>query len=61
MNLKKLLKLINLGIIIPLALSLFFNLRLANKNYDRITCKNGIAEYFKRFESDCDLKIEKRF
>jgi hypothetical protein len=60
-NLKELLKLINLGIITLLTLSLFFNVRLAKTNYDRITCENGIAEYFKYFEYDCGLKIEKRF
>ncbi len=60
-NPKELLKLINLGIITLLTLSLFFNLRLAKTNYDRITCENGMAEYYEYFESDCGLKIEKRF
>ncbi|MFC4632496.1 hypothetical protein ACFO3O_01150 [Dokdonia ponticola] len=60
-NLKEVLKLIHLGIITALTISVFFNLRLAKTNYDRITCNNGIAAYYEYFERDCGSKIEKRF
>lgn len=44
--------------IISFAISMFFNLRLAKDNYDRIQCHKGISEYFE-YES-CE-KIKKRF
>jgi hypothetical protein len=47
--------------LIAFGISLFYNLRLAKDNYDRIKCENGISEYFKYFEYDCGSKIEKRF
>lgn len=44
--------------IIAFGISMFFNLRLAKDNYDRIKCNNGISEYF---EFDSCSRIEKRF
>lgn len=44
--------------IISFCISMFFNLRLAKDNYDRIQCNKGISEYFE-YES-CE-KIKKRF
>lgn len=45
--------------IISFSLSLFYNLRIAKTNYDRIQCHKGISEYFQYFDS-CE-KIQKRF
>ncbi len=47
--------------IIFFSLSMFFNLRLAKDNYDRIQCNRGISEYSKYFEFDSCEKIKKRF
>ncbi len=47
--------------IIFFCLSMFFNLRLAKDNYDRIQCNNSISEYSKYFEFDSCEKINKRF
>ncbi|UAB75636.1 hypothetical protein [Mesoflavibacter sp. SCSIO 43206] len=46
---------------IAFCISLFFNLRLAKDNYDRIQCNEGISEYFEYFEYDSCEKIKKRF
>lgn len=48
-------------VIISFCISMFFNLRLAKDNYDRIQCLNGISEYFQYFEIESCSKIEKRF
>lgn len=42
-------------------ISLFFNLRLAKDNYDRIQCNNGISEYYQYFEYESCEKIKNRF
>lgn len=47
--------------IIFFCISMFFNLRLAKDNYDRIQCYKGISEYVKYFEFDSCEKINKRF
>ncbi|QNK78158.1 hypothetical protein H7F37_03490 [Winogradskyella sp. PAMC22761] len=47
--------------IISFSLSLFYNLRIAKDNYDRIQCLKGISEYFQYFEYESCSKIEKRF
>ena len=47
--------------IISFCISMFFNLRLAKDNYDRIQCNKGISEYFKYFEHESCKKITKRF
>lgn len=47
--------------IIAFGISMFFNMRLAKNNYDRIKCNNGISEYFEYFEYDSCSRIEKRF
>ena len=47
--------------IIFFCISMFFNLRLAKGNYDRIQCNKGISEYVKYFEFDSCEKINKRF
>lgn len=45
--------------VIFLIISMFFNLRLAKDNYDRIQCHKGISEYFQYFDSCSEM--EKRF
>ncbi len=47
--------------IISFCISIFFNLRLAKDNYDRIQCNKGISEYYKYFEFESCEKIKKRF
>ncbi|WP_452231325.1 hypothetical protein [Lacinutrix sp. MEBiC02595] len=47
--------------IISFCFSMFFNLRLAKDNYDRIQCEKGISEYFKYFEYESCEKIKNRF
>lgn len=47
--------------IIFFCISMFFNLRLAKDNYDRIQCNKGISEYYKYFEFESCEKIKKRF
>jgi hypothetical protein len=47
--------------IITFCISMFFNLRLAKDNYDRIQCNKGMAEYYKYFEYESCEKIKKRF
>jgi len=47
--------------IISFCFSMFFNLRLAKDNYDRIQCNKGISEYYKYFEFESCEKIQKRF
>lgn len=46
---------------ISFCVSIFFNLRLAKNNYDRIQCNKGMSEYYKYFEYESCEKIEKRF
>jgi hypothetical protein len=47
--------------IISFCFSMFFNLRLAKNNYDRIKCNKGMSEYYKYFEYESCEKIKKRF
>jgi|JQIA01.1.fsa_nt_gb hypothetical protein len=47
--------------IISFCISMFFNLRLAKDNYDRIQCNKGMSEYYKYFEYESCEKIKKRF
>lgn len=47
--------------IISFCFSMFFNLRLAKNNYDRIQCNIGMSEYYKYFEYESCEKIQKRF
>lgn len=47
--------------IIFFCFSMFFNLRLAKNNYDRIQCNKGMSEYYKYFEYESCEKIQKRF
>jgi hypothetical protein len=60
-KLKKALTVAVIIAIISFAISMFFNLRLAKDNYDRIECEKGISEYFKYFEYESCEKIKKRF
>lgn len=55
---------LTIGVIIAInffCISMFFNLRLAKDNYDRIQCDKRISEYYQYFEYDCGSKIKKRF
>lgn len=60
-KLKKALPVAVIVAMISFVISLFFNLRFAKDNYDRIQCEKGIADYFKYFEFDSCEKINKRF
>ncbi|MFY0630862.1 MAG: hypothetical protein JXR05_10810 [Flavobacteriaceae bacterium] len=58
---KDLLSFVIIIAIISFTISMFFNLRLAKNNYDRIKCNHGISEYYEYFEYNSCSKIEKRF
>ena len=60
-KLKKTLTFVLTITIISFCVSIFFNLRLAKNNYDRIQCNKGMSEYYKYFEYQSCEKIEKRF
>ncbi len=60
-KLKKAITIVAAIAIIFFCISMFFNLRLAKNNYDRIQCDNGISEYWKYFEYNSCEKINKRF
>lgn len=44
-----------------LSLSIYFNLRLAKANFDRIQCNKSLTEYYDYFEVDSCVKITKKF
>ncbi len=58
---KKALNIVAAMAVICFFISMFFNLRLAKDNYDRIQCNKGISEYYKYFELESCEKIKKRF
>ncbi|MBI6121457.1 hypothetical protein I6U50_15665 [Salegentibacter sp. F60176] len=58
---KKAFNVILIFAIIFFCISMFFNLRLAKDNYDRIQCNKGISEYYEYFEYESCEKIKKRF
>jgi hypothetical protein len=58
---KKALTVVIMMAMISFVISMFFNLRLAKDNYERIECEKGISEYFKYFEYESCEKIKKRF
>ena len=60
-KLKESLTIVGTLAIISFCISMFFNLRLAKDNYDRIQCGNEISEYYKYFEYESCEKIKKRF
>ena len=60
-KLKKTLTFILIITIISFCFSMFFNLRLAKDNYNRIQCNKGMSEYYKYFEFKSCEKIQKRF
>lgn len=44
-----------------LSLSIFFNLRLAKANFNRIQCNKSLIEYYDYFEVDSCVEITKKF
>ncbi len=44
-----------------LSLSIFFNLRLAKANFNRIQCNKSLTEYYDYFEVDSCVEITKKF